>query len=306
MNTFDIDSTVKAIEGLLSGGGVERSVPMKKLTTFKIGGPADILYTAASNEEAAEVISFCKGKGLPYFYMGNGSNLLVKDGGYRGIIIRPGLGMSRISVEGNNLKAGAGARLSTLASTALEAALSGLEFAAGIPGSVGGAVMMNAGAYDMEIKDTIKSATAILPDGNIKSFSVGELDLSYRHSIFTNNEAMIVEAEFELKKGSKDDITAKIKDLNDRRRKKQPLEFPSAGSTFKRPTGDYAGRLIEASGCSNLACGGARVSPKHSGFIINDANATAADVLNLIAIVQMRVKEFSGIDLETEIRIIGE
>ena len=166
--------------------------------------------------------------------------------------------------------------------------------------------MMNAGAYDMEIKDTIKSATAILPDGNIKTFSADELDLSYRHSIFAENNAMIVEAEFELKDGNKEDIIAKIKDLNDRRRKKQPLEYPSAGSTFKRPKGDYAGRLIEASGCSDLAYGGARVSPKHAGFIINDANATAADVLNLIEIVRLRVKEFSGVNLETEICIVGE
>lgn len=306
MNKFDIDGTLREMESLLSGGKLESSVPMKKFTTFKIGGPADILYTADSKEEATEVISYCIRKGLPYFYIGGGSNLLVKDEGYRGVMIRPGTGMAQISVEGKLLKAGAGTRLSSLASAASGASLSGLEFAAGIPGSVGGAVMMNAGAYDMEIKDTIKSATAILPDGNIKTFSADELDLSYRHSIFAENNAMIVEAEFELKDGNKEDIIAKIKDLNDRRRKKQPLEYPSAGSTFKRPKGDYAGRLIEASGCSDLAYGGARVSPKHAGFIINDANATAADVLNLIEIVRLRVKEFSGVNLETEICIVGE
>ena len=306
MKNFNIDKVTENIGKKLSGGKIETNLPMSKMTTFRIGGSADVVYTAASEQELADVVKYLNTENIPYFSLGGGSNLLVRDSGYRGVVIRAGERLSQISVNGKTVVAGAGARLSALSSAAVGASLSGLEFASGIPGSVGGALMMNAGAYDMEIKDTVKSARAVMPDGNIRNFTIEEMQLSYRHSAFMENDAIIVSAEFELSEGDKDEIMAKIKDLNERRRKKQPLEYPSAGSTFKRPENNFAGKLIEESGCSNLSCGGARVSPKHAGFIVNDNNATAADVLNLIELVKIRVMETSGVELEPEIHIIGE
>ena len=279
--------------------------PMSRHTTFRLGGPADVLFLPASAEETARAIQAARALNEPCFVMGNGSNLLVKDGGVRGLVIEIGEPMSGIAVEGTTVRAQAGASLTHLAREAAAASLQGLAFASGIPGSVGGAVAMNAGAYGGEIKDVL-TRTLVLERGTPVWKTAEELHLSYRNSDVLRQGLIVLEAEFGLASGDREAILAEMSELARRRREKQPLTMPSAGSTFKRPEGHFAGALIEASGLKGFKVGGAQVSELHAGFIVNAGGATARDVLDLIEAVTARVRADSGVTLEPEVRVIGE
>ena len=272
---------------------------------FKVGGPVDILLIPSKVSQVVETLKICKNENIPYFIIGNGSNLLVKDGGIRGVVIKLSNLLS-IEVNGNIIKASSGTLLEDVSKKAVENSLTGFEFACGIPGSVGGAVFMNAGAYDGEIKNVIKEAEVLDRDGNIKVLSKEELELGYRTSKVMKDNLVVISATFELTKGDKEKIRERVNELTEKRESKQPLEYPSAGSTFKRPEGYFAGKLIQDAGLKGASLGGAAVSEKHSGFVINKDGATAEDVLNLIAHVQNEVKKQFGVELHTEVRIIGE
>ena len=272
---------------------------------FKVGGPVDILLIPSKVSQVVETLKICKNENIPYFIIGNGSNLLVKDGGIRGVVIKLSNLLS-IEVNGNIIKASSGTLLEDVSKKAVENSLTGFEFACGIPGSVGGAVFMNAGAYDGEMAHVIKSARVIDENCNIKNLTKEELELGYRSSIVMKKGYVVIEATVELESGEYASIKDKIDDLTNRRESKQPLEYPSAGSTFKRPEGYFAGKLIQDAGLKGASLGGAAVSEKHSGFVINKDGATAEDVLNLIAHVQNEVKKQFGVELHTEVRIIGE
>ena len=272
---------------------------------FKVGGPVDILLIPSKVSQVVETLKICKNENIPYFIIGNGSNLLVKDGGIRGVVIKLSNLLS-IEVNGNIIKASSGTLLEDVSKKAVENSLTGFEFACGIPGSVGGAVFMNAGAYDGEIKNVIKEAEVLDRDGNIKVLSKEELELGYRTSKVMKDNLVVISATFELSKGDKEKIRERVNELTEKRESKQPLEYPSAGSTFKRPEGYFAGKLIQDAGLKGASLGGAAVSEKHSGFVINKDGATAEDVLNLIAHVQNEVKKQFGVELHTEVRIIGE
>ncbi len=285
---------------------IQKNVPLKNLTTFKTGGNAEMIVKISSENTLAEIIREINNDNEKFFVLGKGSNIIADDNGYDGIIIMPGEEMSEITLSGKVITAGAGASLITVCRKALDNSLTGLEFAYGIPGSVGGAVYMNAGAYGGEIKDVIVSVRAADPvSGEIKTFTKNEMDMSYRHSIFSENKFIITEAVFELEIGEKNEIESKMNELMEKRRSKQPLEYPSAGSTFKRPEGSYASLLIEQCGLKGLSVGGAEVSTKHSGFIINKGNASSSDILTLIQKVQDEVFEKTGYKLETEPLILG-
>ena len=278
---------------------------MKEHINFEVGGPADILLIPSKVEQIIESIKICKENNIPYFVMGNGSNLLVKDGGIRGVVIKL-TGLTNLEVNKEEIKADCGVMLKELSDKALENSLTGLEFACGIPGSVGGAVFMNAGAYNGEIKNVIKEAEVITSSGEIITLSKDELELGYRTSKVMKDNSIVINATFKLEKGNKEEIKETIDDLTQKREEKQPLEYPSAGSTFKRPEGYFAGKLIQDSGLKGYSIGGAAVSSKHSGFVINKGNATAKDILDLIAYIQEEVKKQFGVELHTEVRIIGE
>lgn len=280
--------------------------PMKNQTTFKIGGAADCLLFPSSTEEVRRIVTLVREAGLPLTVLGNGSNLLVRDGGIRGVTLKFNEQMAFIRREGTHIFAGAGALLKDVSEFAAANALTGLEFACGIPGSLGGAVFMNAGAYDGEIKNVAYAVKAVTREGEIKSYTRDELKLSYRHSVFQENGELITEIELELTSGEETAIREKIADFTERRESKQPLEMPSAGSTFKRPVGYFAGTLIDQTGLKGLTVGGAQVSKKHAGFVVNAGGATAADVQNLIREVQRRVFEKHGVELHPEVRMIGE
>ena len=247
---------------------------MKEHINFEVGGPADILLIPSKVEQIIESIKICKENNIPYFVMGNGSNLLVKDGGIRGVVIKL-TGLTNLEVNEEEIKADCGVMLKELSDKALENSLTGLEFACGIPGSVGGAVFMNAGAYNGEIKNVIKEAQVITSSGEIVTLSKDELELGYRTSKVMKDNSIVINATFKLEKGNKEEIKETIDDLTQKREEKQPLEYPSAGSTFKRPEGYFAGKLIQDSGLKGYSIGGAAVSSKHSGFVINKGNATA-------------------------------
>ncbi len=304
---MDIENIYKVLDEITGHQGrVKKNESMKEHTTFKIGGPADIFVQPASSGEIAEIVKFLREKNVPIMVNGNGSNMLVLDGGIRGVVINLGKNISDIRVDGTKVYAQAGALLSAIAAKAAEAGLTGMEFAAGIPGSAGGAIFMNAGAYGGEMSHIAASCEVVLPDGKLKIFDKDELELGYRKSAFAKNGGIVVSCTFELQPGNRDEILARMNELAQKRRDKQPLEMPSAGSTFKRPEGHFAGKLIEDSGCKGLGTGGARVSLKHTGFIVNEGDATAQDVLDLIKLVQMTVKAKTGVMLEPEVRIIGE
>lgn len=279
---------------------------MSKHTTFKIGGPADLYVIPRSEEELVYAIEVCMKEDIPYYVIGNGSNLLVTDKGFRGVIIEVYKQLSEITVEGNRVTAYAGALLSKVANVAAEYGLTGFEFAHGIPGTLGGAVTMNAGAYDGEIKDVIESATVIDENGKVKTLLAEELELQYRKSIVSKLGYTVIKATLLLQEGDKEAILAKMKDLMQRRRDKQPLEYPSAGSTFKRPVGHFAGKLIMDAGLRGYQLGGAQVSEKHCGFVINKDNATCQDILDLIHHVQEEIKNKFDVQMETEVKMIGE
>ncbi len=282
-----------------------KNEPLKNHTSFKIGGPADEFCEATSKEEIQELIKYAKDKNIPYTIIGNGSNLLVGDKGIRGLVIKLAKGFDRVEVSGTKITAEAGVLLSKLAKTALSESLSGLEFASGIPGTLGGAIFMNAGAYDGEMKNVVKSVT-YLEDGEIKTLSGEDLEFGYRKSRFSCRDCIILSAELELTLGDKDKIIEKMEDFKERRCSKQPLSMPSAGSTFKRPEGYFAGKLIEDAGLKGFGIGGAKVSEKHSGFVINDGDASAKDVVDLIEHIQKTVYEKFGVKLETEVKMLGE
>ena len=281
--------------------------PMARHTTMRVGGPAEILFSPASEGELLFAVREAKRAGAPFRIIGNGSNLLVLDGGLPGLTIRLGEAFSKISVDGNQIRAQAGALLSRVAAAARDASLTGLEFASGIPGSAGGGMAMNAGAYGGQLSDVFEGCRALDPEtGIISALGPAEMALGYRESAALSRGLIVTEAAFRLTAGDRSAIQAKMDDLSARRREKQPLNLPSAGSMFKRPEGHFAGALIEQAGLKGLRVGGAYVSEKHAGFVVNDRNATARDVLDLIRLVQARVLEHSGVRLETEVRILGE
>ena len=275
--------------------------PMSAHTTFRIGGAADILITVSDIEELRTALCACKATGVPFMILGNGSNLLVSDDGIEGAVIALDGSFKDITVDGDTVTAGAGAKLSRLCTVALENSLSGLEFAYGIPGTVGGAMYMNAGAYGGEMKDVALSVTAMTPDGDIVEVKAADMQLGYRTSVFKTNGYIILFAKYNLHTGDPAEIRARMDDVMDRRKTKQPLEYPSAGSVFKRPEGAFAGTLIEQCGLKGTTVGGAQVSEKHAGFIINVGGATCDDVMGLVKLVQDTVKEKTGYMLEREI-----
>ena len=279
---------------------------MSRHTTFRIGGPADFFVTPEKKEQIGQIIELCCGRNIPYYIVGNGSNLLVGDRGYRGVIIQVFKKMNQIRAEGEKIYAQAGALLSKVAAAALEASLTGLEFASGIPGTLGGALRMNAGAYGGEMKQVTESAQVLTPDGEILVIPVDELGMSYRTSVISRNDYVVLEAVLKLHRGSQEEIRARMEELKEKRVSKQPLEYGSAGSTFKRPEGYFAGKLIEDAGLRGFRVGDAQVSEKHCGFVINRGAATAAEVVQLMDQVRMRVKEKFGVDLEPEVKRIGE
>ncbi|MBQ3185471.1 MAG: UDP-N-acetylmuramate dehydrogenase [Firmicutes bacterium] len=302
---------LKEIKDLLIGKIDEEyiieNVPMAEHSSFKAGGNADLMVLPQSIDQLKEVLQILAGCDYPYMILGNGSNILVRDGGYRGIMVKMGSAFDDVQVDGNRVVCGAGALLSVAAKTAAAAGLAGLEFASGIPGSIGGAVFMNAGAYDGEMKFVLEKARVISKDGSADRYMTpDELDMGYRHTVLHETGDIVAEAVFKLEAGNIDEIKAKIADLTQRRNSKQPVSFPSAGSFFKRPTGYFAGKLVQDAGLKGLTVGGAQVSELHSGFVINIGGATATDILQLMEIVQQTVMDKFGVMLEPEVRIIGE
>ena len=279
---------------------------MKTHTTFRVGGPADYFVMPETAEEVQRVTELCRTEEVPCYVIGNGSNLLVSDDGYRGVILQIYRSMSGISVQGNIIRAQAGALLSAIAAKACENSLTGFEFAAGIPGTIGGASVMNAGAYGGEMKDVLKEVTVMDAEGDIIVLPADKLEMGYRTSIIKTAGYLVLEAVISLEKGREEEIQAKMKELADRRVEKQPLEFPSAGSTFKRPEGYFAGKLIMDSGLGGYRIGGAQVSEKHCGFVINAGGATAKDVVELMDHIINTVKEKFGVTLEPEVRFLGD
>ena len=287
--------------------------PMKRHTTFRIGGPAAVYISPGSEEELKEVLNLLKEENIPWTILGNGSNLLVSDEGYRGAVISMSGGWAYSGVlredekAGKTLiRAGAGELLSRTARLAMECSLTGMEFASGIPGTIGGALVMNAGAYGSEICNVLSRAKVMTTEGEILELPAEELELGYRTSCIPKKNYIVLEAVFELTKGSKEAISSQMRELAGKRREKQPLEYPSAGSTFKRPEGYFAAKLIEDAGLKGFSVGGAMVSEKHSGFVINYNDATASDVMELCRQVREKVKALSGVELEMEVKRLGE
>lgn len=279
---------------------------MARHTTFKTGGPADLFLLPQTAQEMADAIHILQKHQIAYMIIGNGSNLLVRDGGIRGAVIQLAANMQQVEVKENRLYVQCGALLSTVAAKAAQAGLTGLEFAAGIPGTFGGAVVMNAGAYGGEIKDVLFSVDVLTKELEIVTLPAEALELSYRHSIIPEQEYIVLGGTLQLQTGQQDVIYAKMAELAQQRREKQPLQYPSAGSTFKRPEGYFAGKLISDAGLKGKTIGGAQVSEKHAGFIVNIGDATAKDILDLIAYCQTVVKAQFGVQLETEVKIVGE
>ena len=280
--------------------------PMEKHTTFRVGGKVDYFVQAKSDVDVKSVVGLCRSEKMPCCVIGNGSNLLVGDKGYRGVIIQIWKAMSNISVEDNMIYAQGGALLSKIGNIALEAGLTGFEFAAGIPGTVGGAVVMNAGAYGGEMKDVLKEVTVLDEEGNIFTLEKEALELGYRTSVVAKKGYVVLSVVIELQKGDKEKIRERMNELREQRTTKQPLEYPSAGSTFKRPEGYFAGKLIQDAGLRGFQVGGAKVSEKHCGFVINADHATAADIVELIEQVQDKVRQQFGVELEMEVKKLGE
>lgn len=280
--------------------------PMKNHTTFRIGGPADALALPKTPEEVAEVVRFCHEHAQPYYVLGNGSNLLVSDEGYRGLVLQLYRNFNEIQVNGEMITVQSGAMLAAVARTAYQTGLTGLEFASGIPGTIGGAVVMNAGAYGGEMKNVLKEVTVLTKEGEVLVIPAKALELGYRTSVIPKNGWIVLGAVLQLKKGDQEQILARMEELKEQRITKQPLDLPSAGSTFKRPEGYFAGKLIMDAGLRGFTVGGAQVSEKHCGFVVNRGNATAADVWELICEVKRRVKEMTGVELEPEVKLLGD
>jgi UDP-N-acetylmuramate dehydrogenase len=296
------------LRSILNDNQILIDEPLSKHTTFQIGGPADYLTIPDTDEQVAAVIKLCLKEEMPYYVIGNGSNLLVSDKGFRGTIVKLGSSFSRVTIDEGSCRvtAQSGILLSKLAEKIANQSFTGFEFASGIPGTLGGAVTMNAGAYDGEIVQVITGAKVLDEAGNILSLNKEELNLRYRKSIIQDKNYIVLEASFQFCLGDKEEIWNKINDLNARRRDKQPLEFPSAGSTFKRPVGFYAGKLIMDSGLRGYTVGNAQVSEKHCGFVINKGGATAEEVKALISDVIQIVYNKFGVKLEPEVKLLGE
>lgn len=292
--------------GCAGGENVRRQEPMSLHTTFRIGGPADLFVMPGSIQAVADSIRICKETQTPYAVIGNGSNLLVSDAGYRGVIIQIGRNLNQITGNGEEIRAQAGAMLSVIAKTALLESLTGFEFASGIPGTLGGAVVMNAGAYGGEMKDVLTEVTVLTREGEIRTIPAEKLELGYRTSLAAKNGLIILEAVLRFQKGDAEAIRSRMEELKVQRVTKQPLDLPSAGSTFKRPEGYFAGKLIMDAGLRGFTVGGAQISEKHCGFVVNKGGATAEDVRNLICAVQKKVQEDAGVKLEPEVKFLGE
>ena len=295
----------KLLEERLAPDSVCTDELMSRHTTFRIGGPASVFVTPKSEKDLVTAIEICRSQGAPYFILGNGSNLLVSDQGYDGVVVHIGSDLRDISVEGTEITAKTGAMLSQVAHAALAHGLTGMEFAAGIPGSLGGACMMNAGAYGGEMSQILVGVRALDDKGQIVELAADQLELGYRHSIMMEKQYVVLGARIHLEKGNPEKIQAQMDDLKEKRIAKQPLEYPSAGSTFKRPEGAFAGKLIMDAGLRGFRIGDAMVSEKHCGFVVNAGKATAEDVCGLISHVQQVVMEKYGKELEPEIRFLG-
>ena len=312
---------------ILPSEQIRYNEPMDRHCSFRTGGPADALALVRTEEEMASLLKLLRDSGQAYFLLGRGTNLLIGDGGYRGVIVTaapapsaektqtasarsqdlPGdFPLDGICVDGNRITAGAGATLKAVAMAAMEHGLTGLEFAAGIPGTVGGGLVMNAGAYGGEMRLTVRTVRLLMPDGSIQEYTADQMEFGYRTSLLRRVEAAALRAQFELTPGDPEKIRARVLELAEQRRSKQPLEFPSAGSTFKRPEGYFAGKLIMDAGLAGYSVGGAQVSEKHCGFVINRGGATSAQIRTLISDVQEKVFEDSGVRLEREVIFLGE
>lgn len=296
---------LKQFIDILEEANVLCGEPMAKHITFRVGGPADYYLIPHTVEQIKRTVRLCKEQGIAYFILGNGSNLLVSDDGYRGAVIQIYRNMCNVAVEGDVIRAQAGALLSSVAKQALNHGLTGMEFASGIPGTLGGAVTMNAGAYGGEMKDILVEITALTEDGEVVVLKNEELELGYRTSCVKTKNYIVLEAVIKLEKGDKEKIQARMDELKEQRVTKQPLEYPSAGSTFKRPVGHFAGKLIQDAGLAGFTIGGAQVSAKHCGFVVNSGNGTAKDIMDLITYVQKKVYEDAGVVLETEVKMLG-
>lgn len=303
MNTEVIKGYLKNI---IEDRFVEEDVPMAQYTSFKAGGNARMMIIPQSIEELKAALRILTEENCPHMVLGNGSNVLVKDSGYDGAIVRIGSAFDHVRQEGDKLICGSGTLMSVVAKAAVSAGLAGFEFASGIPGSIGGAVFMNAGAYDGELSNILDRARIVSKDGKREFYMTAEeLQMGYRHTLLHETGDVVAEVELKLAQGDREEIKAKIADFTQRRNSKQPVNFPSAGSFFKRPEGYFAGKLIQDAGLKGVSVGGAQVSELHSGFIINKGGATATDILQLMEIVQARVMDEFGVKLETEVRIIG-
>ena len=299
----------KLIEALREAAGAQcilEQESMKKHTTFRIGGPADIFAVPDTIEKAAKIIGICREQKVPFYVIGNGSNLLVSDQGYRGVVVQVYKNLSAIEIKGDIITAQAGAMLSVIAKKAMAASLTGFEFASGIPGTVGGAAVMNAGAYGGEMKQVLTEVTVLTREGELRRIPSEELKLGYRYSVIPEKGWIVLEAKLKLHRGDYDMIKARMDELKEKRVEKQPLELPSAGSTFKRPEGYFAVKLIMDAGLRGFSVGGAQVSEKHCGFVVNTGEATAKDVRDLIREVSRQVKTKFGVELEPEVKMLGE
>lgn len=300
-----IEQWKQDLEKLVNPLNIKVNELLKNYTMTKLGGKADVLVLPATEEEAISVVRYAKEHGVPLLMLGNGSNMVVRDGGVRGIVLHFAH-LNKVEIDGTTVVAGAGALIKDVSKQVAAKCLTGFEFACGIPGSIGGAMAMNAGAYGGEVKDVIVECTVITPEGKVLVLSKDELELGYRKSIIAKAGYYVLNAKFELAVGVQEEIDAKIADLTFQRESKQPLEYPSAGSVFKRPPGHFAGKLIQDSELQGKGVGGAEVSTKHAGFIVNKNNATARDYIETIQMVQKVVKEKFDIDLEMEVKIVGE
>lgn len=297
----------KKLESVIKKGTWIEHAPMREYTSFRAGGTADLLVSPGSEEELRQCLRLLNGEGEPFLIMGNGSNLLVRDGGYRGTIVRMNECCNEVEGEGPDFRVGAGVSLSVCARMAMEKGFAGMEFACGIPGSMGGGTFMNAGAYGGELKDIITSVDVLHRDGSGGETIPGEqMAFGYRHSALMESGDIATAVRLRLVKGDPETIAAEMKTLTVRRNARQPVNYPSAGSFFKRPPNHFAGKLIQDAGLKGLTVGGAQVSVLHSGFIINTGTATATDIIQLMHLIQARVKEQSGVMLEPEVRLIGE
>lgn len=298
-------AVVEALERFVPRENIRLQEPMAGHTTFRIGGPADCFLELENEEQLKKLRRYLEMTGVSFFVLGNGSNLLVNDTGYRGVILQIGQKMSRIMVQGDRIIAKAGAALAQVARTAMENGLSGLEFASGIPGTVGGGVVMNAGAYGGEMSQVVSQVNVVSREGELLELDNETMEFGYRSSVIRQSPFIVTEVTFRLEQGDRSAIKDKMEELAARRREKQPLEYPSAGSTFKRPEGNFAGKLIMEAGLKGFQIGGAKVSDKHCGFVVNTGNATAQDVRDVMAEIQHRVKERFRVDLEPEIVFLG-